>query len=513
MVVPAMDDVPSLDQEFVRIRHELGIPDAFPDAVLAAADDVASRPPRDEAPTEVRSDYGIVPFITIDPAGAMDLDQAFYAQARDGGYIVLYAIADVGHFVDRGSPIEIEAWRRGVTLYSPDVQTPLYPPALSRGTASLLPDVERPCVMFSFELDADGRARMLNVERATIRSRAKLDYESVSRHLVAERDEPGRGEYAGREWAESLAMLEAIGRLRQQLEAARGGVSLPIAAQHVRPWSAALSGYQLTFKDPDDVEGWNAQISLMTGIEAARLMVRAEIGLLRTLDPPREEKLAALRLTAEALGVEWPAGTSYAEFIHSLDPTLPLHAAVIYHAAGVMGGARYLAFEGAAPTGSRHAAIAAYYAHVTAPLRRLADRYVLDLLVELAAGGRPVGPVMSVLHQLPAVMLSADRTSRMLETAIVDHVEARTLAERVGERFDALVIRIRADRVTVQIADPPVRADLLLEDLFAPDAHPQITNDGSAIENGSARVSLGQAIAVELASVDDATGRVRFKPV
>ncbi len=507
------DNVPSFDDELPRIREELRVPESFPPSVVAAAEEAAKRIARPSDLRAGRADYGIVPFVTIDPEGSLDLDQAFYAQPRGDGFIVLYAIADVGFFVDRGSPVEGEAWKRGVTLYSPDTQTLLYPEALSRGAASLLPGVERPAIVFSMELGADGRSTVKGVERAVIVSRAKLSYDAVSRHLAAERGSPRSGEFARSEWAESLDVLEGVGRLRQRLEAERGGVSLPIAAQHVEPWKAARAGYRLTLKDQEDVEGWNAQISLMTGIQAARLMIQKGVGLLRTLDPPRPDRLEALRLTARALGVPWPDDASYAEFIRSLDPANPLHSAVIFHAAGVMGGARYVAFEGPAPTGARHAAIAAYYAHVTAPLRRLADRYALDLLIELAAGRAPAGSVVSVLHALPAVMMTADRAQRTLESRMVDFAEARLLADRVGEVFEALVIRLRGDFVTVQIADPAVRADIPMERFGVEGGpSPRLAEDGSSLDVGDEHVRLGARLSVRLEAVDAAAGRVAFVP-
>lgn len=511
-----MDDRPPLPIDFARLRAELGIPESFPPDVVEAARRAAERCPLPPEARAARQDYTIVPFVTIDPATSLDLDQAFYAQTTESGFIVLYAIADVGYFVDRDSPLELEAWRRGVTFYSPDRQTPLYPEPLSHGAASLLPDVERPAVLFSFELDEQANATLRTVERAVVVSRAKLSYESVSRHLDAERRSPGSGELAGEDWSESLAILERVGRLRQRLEADRGGVSLPISSQHVQKWTAAITGYRLSFRSQDDVEDWNAQISLMTGIAAASLMVEAGIGLLRVLDPPRPERLEALRLTAAALDVAWPDGMTYAAFIRSLDPTDPVHAALIFHAAGVMGAARYVAFDGAAPEGMAHAAIAAFYAHVTAPLRRLADRYVLDLLVDLCAGLRPSGSLSRTLQELPAVMQSADRLARNLESSIVDHAEAAILGPRVGDVFEATVIRVRDDRITVQIAEPPVRADVGIGSLFLDDTSGDgtaVAEDRSGVVNGHRRVSLGDRLELRLVSADPRAGRIHFEPV
>ena len=166
----------ALDAGLMRIREEFGVPSGFqPEAALAAVEAAARRP----GPEHVdRTDR---PFVTLDPAGSTDLDQAF-ALERAGDDIVLhYAIADVGFFVHAGDPLDREAWERGVTVYLPDERARLYPAALSEGAASLLPDGPRPAVVFTVRVDPDGDAALDGVERAVVHSRAKLAYETVQR--------------------------------------------------------------------------------------------------------------------------------------------------------------------------------------------------------------------------------------------------------------------------------------------------------------------------------------------
>ncbi|HQR39109.1 MAG TPA: RNB domain-containing ribonuclease [Blastocatellia bacterium] len=499
-----------------RLREQLGVRTEFPEAVRAAADEASRRPPDPDRSRDGRVDARDVPFVTVDPAGSRDLDQAFFARRAEGDVDVLYAIADVGHFVDRGGTIEAEAFERGVTFYSPDEKTPLYPTALSENGASLLPDVDRPCILFTIRVATDGTATLQALDRAVIRSRVALAYEDVSVHLGAERHAPGSGMFAGNEWSESLGLLEVVGRLRQAAEVARGGVSLPISAQHVQRWSAALTGYRLSFNNPDDVEGWNAQISLMTGICAAGLMRSNKVGLLRVLDPPAADRVRSLRLTATALGIRWPDEWSYAEFIRSLDPTRELDASVIFQASGIVGGARYEEFEGEASPALRHSAIADFYAHVTAPMRRLADRYALDLVVDLAAGRMPSAESLDTLRRLPDVMQAATRKASSLESSIVDHAEAALLAGRVGETFRALVVRVRADRLTVQIPDPPVRTNIPARVAFecsVDGAHPRLTEDGSALADATTRLALGDWIDLRLAGADTEAGKLSFECV
>lgn len=498
----SLDSLP----EFQSIRDALGIPSEFSPAVFAAAEIVATRDPL----LADLPDLQAIPFITIDPPASRDLDQAFFATRQGAGYLVRYAIADVGFLVDRGSVLEQAAWARGVTLYSPDLKTPLYPPPLSEGAASLLPEVARAAIVFTFSLNAQAEVEACSITRGVIRSRAKLSYPAVSDHLAAERAAPGSGALAENEWSLSLTLLEEIGRQREELERARGGVSLRIPSQQVERWSTALHGYRLAFEEASAVEGWNAQISLLTGMAAAQLMLEHRVGLLRALYPPRPERVAMLRLTAQALQVPWPVEWDYDDFVRSLDPKQPLHAVILQQAAKVTGGARYVAFADEAPHNARHSAIAAHYAHVTAPLRRLADRYVLDLLVALANGEAPQEAMLEPLRQLPQFMNDAEQLSRRLESAIVDFVEARLLQGREGETFRALVIGLRHEGLIVQITDPPIRTLLPLETLDANADEAQLTSDGATLTIGEKQFSLAQSLSLRLIVADTAARSLQF---
>ncbi len=125
-----------------------------------------------------------------------------------------------------------------------------------------------------------------------------------------------------------------------------------------------------------------------------------------------------------------------------------------------MGRAGYVAFSGDVPEAHVHAGLATPYAHTTAPLRRLADRYVLDLLVQLESGAAPDADAVDTLRRLPDEMEEAESRAGQVERAIVDDLEARLLEHRVGERFDAVVVDHDARGARLQIAEPPIRARL-----------------------------------------------------
>lgn len=434
---------PQLD--FGELRRELKLPEVYPpdaESEAAAAAASVSLPPVD------RTD---VPFVTIDPATSMDLDQAMCLERRrDHGYRVRYAIADVSAFVRPGGPLEAETWLRGETVYLPDDKVPLHPKVLSEGRASLLPDQVCPAVVWTIDLDADGEIAGSQVERAAVRSRAKLDYPGVQRDADAGR------------LAEPIALLPEVGALLAARALDRGGIDLPIPEQEVVPDG---DGWRLVLRSQNTIERYNAQISLLTGRAAAALMLDGRIGLLRTMPPPLGPAVDRLRSAARALAIDWPAGTPVGRVVAAVDPGTPRGAAFLDAAASLMRGAGYTAFDGSVPGQPLHGAVAAPYAHVTAPLRRLADRYATEVCLALQAGGAPADWVRAALPRLPEVMQESDHRANTAGRGAVDLAEAVILAGRVGETFEAAVLDVdgparnhRPPGGVVAIDDPAVEA-------------------------------------------------------
>lgn len=464
-------------------REELGVPGEFPAEVLAEAERSAARVAR---PGPGRADCRALPLVTIDPPGSRDLDQAVAVEEAGEGLRVRYAIADVGFFVERGGAVEVEAWRRGVTHYAPDGKRSLYPEALSQGAASLLPGADRPCVLFDLAVGAEGELGEVRVEPALVRSRAQLTYGDVVERVAEGGARPGEEEWAG--W---LPLLRRFGELRERVEARRGGVSLPLVRQHVTMMAARRLGLEVSFEEPKPSEEWNEQVSLLTGHAAALRMLEHGTGLLRTLAPPDPGALAAFRRAARALGFPWPEGVEYAGFIHGLDLGNPRVTPLVWQARRVMRGAGYEAFEGFPPADPLHHALAMPYAHVTAPLRRLADRYVLDLLLALEAGRKPSAAELETLRALPPVMSEANRRQGRLESRAVDVAEAWMLRDREGEVFPATVLDRVGQGVEVQIEEPAVRARASVSgDAPRPGAEVRVRLERVEVEAGRVEFAL-----------------------
>ena len=407
-----------IEASLTELRRELKVPVGFPDEVV---DDAKRAIAALELP---ETDETEIEFVTIDPPESKDLDQALHLERRGTGYRVRYAIADVAAFVAPGSALDAEARRRGETLYAPDKRTPLHPPELSEAAASLLPDQVRPALLWTITVDATGEGTGVTCERALVKSRAKLNYAGVQKDLDA-----GTA-------PESLQLLREVGKLREQRELERGGVNLPIPDQEI---VTSNHGWGLEFRAPLPVEGWNAQISLLTGMAAASLMTKGKIGILRTLPESHDDLRRKLGSTAKALGIDWPAETSYAEFIHGLDPSVPAHAAMLAACTVLFRGAGYVAFDGSVPEQPQHAAMKAAYAHVTAPLRRLVDRWTGEICVALSAGAEVPAWVRESMDEIPKIMDDADRRAHAYERSIVSMVEAGLVADQVGSEFDGVI--------------------------------------------------------------------------
>jgi len=466
----AVEQSAELVARFDAIRTELKVPEAFLPAVEVEATAAAA------APALPERDETAVAFLTIDPPGSMDLDQALHIERDGDGYRVRYAIADVPAFVKPGGAVDAETRRRGQTVYAPDKRTPLHPTVLSEGAASLLAGETRPAFVWDLRLKADGEGTDAEVYRAMVRSTDRLDYEGVQKAI-----DDGSAD-------ERLLLLKEVGQKRVELERRRGGASLPMPEQEVN--EDAQGHYRLYFRPPLEVEDWNAQISLMTGMAAAEMMLKAKVGILRSMPAPDENAVGRFRHASRALGIEWQKGTPYGEFLRTLDRTNPKHLALIHEATSLFRGAGYTPFDGEAPEHAEHAAVAYPYAHVTAPLRRLVDRFGLAICEAVSSGAEVPAWAREALPSLPEVMSASDKVANGVERACADAVEAAALEDRVGEVFDAMVVDKREKGgAVVQIQDPAVLA------------------------NADGQNELGTAVKVRLTEATVATGTVRFEIV
>lgn len=450
-----------LSRGLADIRTQFQVPPEFPPAVLTEARLAAARPVLGHC------DWTDRDFVTLDPKSSTDLDQAFAIEKAAMDLVLHYAIADVAWFVGSGDALDREAWVRGETIYMPDGKASLYPIGLSEGAASLLPGVDRPSVVFTVRIDPTGKSSLDGAVRAMVRSRAKLAYETAT---PADLPSGFTDLFERIERAEDARGAARVDAPEQELVIGRDG------------------HFALDFRPQLLSEQQNAALSLAANLAIADAMLAHRTGLFRVMPEPDERWAWRLRHTAKALGLVWPKHETLKQFEGSLNTSDPRHAAFRTAVRRAGPGASYAPYEeGVVPW---HSAMAATYAHATAPLRRLADRFVIEATLQIAAGEAVSAELTAAFQSLPAVMAKAEGKAAQVDRAVLDLAEAVILEGREGSRFEAVVTDVDERGTRIQLSDPAVVA--------------RVEGKGAM---------PGDTIEVELTSVDVLHRQVRFQRI
>jgi len=236
------------------------------------------------------------------------------------------------------------------------------------------------------------------------------------------------------------------------------------------------------------LEEWNAHVSLLTGMAAAEIMLAGGVGILRTMPQADPDDVAEFRAQTIALGLPWRFDIPYGTYLSDL-PHTPAGRAVREYAGGLFRGAGYVAFDGDPPDDPRQAAIGAPYAHTTAPLRRLVDRWSL-VICDALANGRPVPDwARQSLPEVPALMAAGSQRAGRMDAGAIDRVEAAVLHGREGEVFDGVVLSVRGEGARVQLRRPPVEAKVAGRGDGVPGAEVRLRRDAASIADGTALFS------------------------
>lgn len=229
-------------------------------------------------------------------------------------------------------------------------------------------------------------------------------------------------------------------------------------------------------------------MSLATNMAVADALYAAGTGLFRTMPAIDERRVGRLRHTARAFGLDWPTGQSLADFERALPAGDPKTAAFQLAVRRASGGASYEPFD---PTARPwHAAVAATYSHATAPLRRLADRYVIEAALAVANGDSVPDEVEAAFAELPEAMREAETRANRVDRAAIDLAEAIVLQGRVGDVFDAVITDEDDRGARIQVREPAIVTRIVAR-----------------------RVDPGDDLQVKLVAADPLERRIEFERV
>ena len=455
----------------------------------------------------------------------MDLNQALFIEATPNGHRVWYAIADAAWFVRPGTALWAEALLRGSSYYMPGLTLPMLPRVLSEDIVSINPGVDRRALMFVFDLDATGQVRDCRMERARVRSQAKLSYQGVQ----AWYDGGGPAD-CGRPVQESLAALVEVGKRRIALAEDRG-----VVAFRRRPVDLAAdagSGQIIAYEDlRRPVERYNEQLSLMSNVAGARALRqrRDDVhAIYRVHPPPAPQRLAALRRRVEALvdgrGLDpglwgWSGdAATLSDWLAQLpkDGEDGRLAEVLHRQAVVSSGRA--GFQ--ATPGGHHGVGADVYGRFTAPMREIVGVYLHGEAAGLL-GGPDRGPAdpAAADAQRDAVIAAAERAAnhqkaldREANRVVLDQVFAADVAAG-GQVRSGTLMGLSRRKLHVRLDDPPLDVKVYLHHLEAQaGGRMGVDDDGIHLRRGEQRVlTLGDRVALVCRGPDPQADRWRLE--
>lgn len=525
-----MTDTP-LAAALEALHGQLELRVAFPPEALAETDAWLAAPQVDDPSLVDRTAW---PFVTVDAASSKDLDQALYVERTDAGFLVAYAIADASFYVRPGSALFAEALKRGASYYFPGSSVPMLPRALSEGLVSLNPNEDRRALLFLHELKADGSLVGTRLERARVRSRAKLAFEQVQ--LLV--DSPQASPLRGADFEASLRALRDVGRARMGLAERKGLVRYRREEVELTVDGEGLS-FTVMEAVRDEVELWNEQLSLLCNAEGGRLL--RESGnpaiqpVYRVQPGPEPTRLDALaRLTERLCAVlrlpatpwRWDrATTSLAEYLRHLpagplgSPEDRLARALTRQAVMVN-----LRSEYSTEPGPHTGVGAEPYARFSAPMRELVGVFLHKEAVELLTGEHPDSASDEALRaQVVQVANRARATQRraqdLTNALVMDRLFGAQAQLPPARRrtFGGTVMGLVPGKVHVRLDDPPLDVKLYFFDLAKHfgGAWLEVAEEGVVLRakgTSAPLLTLGQPLALQVDGKDPASGRWRFRP-
>ena len=488
--------------------HQHGIPDDFPDEVIAEADRMKP------AGLKGREDLRDLPLITIDPADARDHDDAICAHADDApdnedGHVIWVAIADVAQYVRSGSALDREARKRGNSSYFPDRVVPMLPDRLSGDLCSLHEGVPRACIAVRMRIDAQGEKIDHRFVRGLMRSPASLTYQQVQSGMDGDPDSK-----IGPLMAPVIRPIYAAHAALTRARAQRQPLDLDLPERKVE-LSDAGKVLSVNFSERLEAHKLIEECMVLANVAAAETLIARRSPLLfRVHEEPAPEKLDALREVAEASGLVLAKGqVLQTRHLNALlaGARETDHAEVIN-----MSTLRAMTQAYYAPQNFGHFGLAlAAYAHFTSPIRRYADLIVHRALISAHDWGKD-GLSPQDIEDLQATgehISQTERRSMLAERDTNDRYLAAFLSERVGEEFTGRISGVAKFGVFVKLDDTGADGLIPVRSLGSEYFH--FDRDAATLmgADSGTMIGLGQRVTVKLSEAAPVTGGIALELV
>jgi ribonuclease R len=486
-----------------------GLSHAFPPEALAEARQYGREVARQ--PGDSREDLRNLPLVTIDGEDARDFDDAVYAEPNAAGYRLVVAIADVSHYVRPGTALDAEARNRATSVYFPSRVLPMLPEELSNHLCSLMPDVDRLCMVCDMQVTRAGAVSKSRFYAALMRSQARFTYTRVAAHLEG-REPLARGPQA--RLAPVIDCLHQVYRELRKEREKRG--ALDFEAPEVKILvDAAGNPTDIRAYPRNDAHRLIEECMIAANVQAAGFLKKRRLpALFRIHGKPDEERIEDLKRFLAMRGVHLEIGGD-------LKP-----ARLQKVLAGIVGRPDAAVLENAIirslpqalyqPLNIGHFGLAlAEYAHFTSPIRRYPDLLVHRGIRHALGGGGAANFVHSA-REMEALGTDCSLRERRADEAarsVVAWLKCEYMRPRVGEEFDAVVTGVAEFGLFVQLKSMQVDG-LVHVTALPPDYFHFHESDRTLVgERTRLRFSIGDELRVRLVRVDSAERKIDFEHV
>lgn len=496
----------TLESAQAAILFRYSVSPDFPPEVDLAAQAVAQAVSPAEA--ENRADFRGLCVVTIDSASAKDLDDAVSLTFDDRGRRVLGVhIADVSHYVEKGSPLDLEAFQRGTSVYYVNQVAPMLPTALSNGICSLNPQTDRLTLSCLMSLDDDGEVVEHRIVQGVIRTTDRLNYDEVNQLLDGETPDRGPLSGSGDSAAAMRTLVTQLDRLaaqRRRLRRLRGALELSSTECYFTLDSAG-NVTDVSRRATGRGESLIEECMLLANETVARhLCDKGLPGVFRVHEKPSPDKTEALRKQVAPLGFSLKDGGGFQlqKLLDAFHGT-PREGAVNMMVLRSLMKAQY------EPKNLGHFGLAAeYYCHFTSPIRRYPDLMVHRVLTATLTG-QPLRPLVNAAA--PGALQSTEREVAAVnaEREIEKLYMARWMSAHLGESFPAAVTGLTRFGVFVGLENG-VEGMLPIEAL--PGGGYALDEDTLTLHgaDGGLTLAFGDPLTVTAVAADPSTGRIDF---
>ncbi len=436
---------------------EFGLPGEFPKAALDEAHRQATL--FNEAELSGRTDFTKKTIVTIDPKTARDFDDAISLEKLDNGNWELGVhIADVAHFVQRGTALDDEAYIRGNSVYLPDMVIPMLPEVISNNLASLQPHRVRYTMSVIMEVTPDGETMHAEWHRGAINSAHRFNYEEIDEYLLD--DQPWRDRLSTAVFQLVRDMHELAMPMRRR-RMRRGSIDLvlpevsidldengKVAGAHVEPYTESHQMIE--------------EFMLAANEAVAQKLDDLDLYYIRRIhEPPSEKKLRDLTEFVKHLGISCESLESRFEIkrVVELSNNMPERQAIHFAVLRSMQKAVY------SPKEVGHYALASKnYCHFTSPIRRYPDLIVHRMVADLINGNKPIAD-FDLLQKWGQHCSETEQRAEQAERELIKLKLLNFLSDRIGMELVAFITGVEAFGVFVQGLELPAEGLLPLENL------------------------------------------------